>query len=336
MAVGTKEYYCEVNIARGIAVLLVLLGHSFPDAQTGIASQPAAWIVGCMYSFHMGLFFFLSGFVAKSNCYSGYTDLKKEMDKKIKRLLAPYFFISLVTLGLKLLFNAFSNNPLDLSRLWYVFLGESPNGGVWYLWNLFVIDLAVALMGNLLRNRSGRAKSLVLVAAGVSLYILLKLWPDIVFYNILRYTVFYGLGVVCGYYYDWFKAHLSSRTAAILTLLAVILLSCPYIPLKADYLLTGILGTYGVFVLSQEIADSRDGRPFEFLNLAGTYSYDIYMISYFVQVPIRVVCWSMLKLPYWTIVALMLVAGFGLSYLTARYVVRRSALLRKLIIGDWT
>ena len=30
-SLNTKKYYDEINIARGIAVLLVLLGHAFPD-----------------------------------------------------------------------------------------------------------------------------------------------------------------------------------------------------------------------------------------------------------------------------------------------------------------
>lgn len=335
MAKVRKSYYREVNIARGMAVLFVLLGHSFPDVQTGMSSQPAAWIVRCMYSFHMGLFFFLSGFVSAPKFYGG-TDLKEEMQKKVKRLLIPYFFISLITMGIKPLFAVYANNPLDFKYLWYIFLGDSPNGGVWYLWNLFVISMAAGMLGNMLKSRSSKVKSIVLLGVGIFMYVLLKLLPGVIFYNLLRYTVFYGLGVVCHYYYDWFKTRLSGNMAAILALLAVVVFSCPYISMRADYLLTGILGTYGVFVLSRTIAADTESRLFGFLNLAGNYSYDIYMISYFVQVPIRVVCWSILKLPYWMIVALMLLPGFVFSYIIAKYIVRKTGLLRKLVIGDWT
>lgn len=336
MVRGKKSYYREVNIARGIAVLLVLLGHSFPDAQTGIASQPAAWIVRCMYSFHMALFFFLSGFVSAPKFYCGCTDLKEELQKKVKRLLIPYFFISVITMGIKPPFTVYANNPLDLNSIWHIFLGESPNGGVWYLWNLFVVSMAAALLGNLLKSRSSKVKSLILLGIGIGMYALLQQLPGVIFYNLLRYTVFYGLGVTCHHYYDWFKGRLSGNMAAALALLSVAALSCPYISVNADYLLTGMLGTYGVFVLSRTISAYTDGRLFGFLNLAGNYSYDIYMISYFVQVPIRVVCWNILKLPYWGIVVLMLLPGFVFSYITAKYIVRKTGLLRKLIIGDWT
>lgn len=331
-----KSYYQEVNIARGIAVLFVLLGHSFPDAQTGMSSQPAAWIVRCMYSFHMALFFFLSGFVSAPQFYCGCTDMKEQLQKKAKRLLGPYFFISVITMGIKPPFTVYANNPLDFKYVWYIFLGESPNGGVWYLWNLFVVSMAAGLLGNLLKSRSCKDKSLVLLGVGIFMYVLLKLFPGVIFYNLLRYTVFYGLGMVCRHYYDWFKTCLSGNMAAVLALLAVAVLSCPYISVNADYLLTGLLGTYGVFVLSRTISAHTESRLFDFLNLAGNYSYDIYMISYFVQVPVRVVCWNILKIPYWVTVVLMLLPGFVFSYIIAKYIVRKTGLLRKLIIGDWT
>ena len=61
---GTKRYFTEINIARGIAVLLVLLGHSFPDAQTGITNPIAKSIFSFVYAFHMETFFALAGFGA--------------------------------------------------------------------------------------------------------------------------------------------------------------------------------------------------------------------------------------------------------------------------------
>ena len=47
-----KRFFTEINVARGIAVLLVLLGHSFPDSQTGITSPVAKSIFNFVYAFH--------------------------------------------------------------------------------------------------------------------------------------------------------------------------------------------------------------------------------------------------------------------------------------------
>lgn len=59
-----KGYFPEINIARGIAVLCVIFGHSFPDLGQEITNTVAHYMVDVIYSFHMGLFFFISGFVS--------------------------------------------------------------------------------------------------------------------------------------------------------------------------------------------------------------------------------------------------------------------------------
>ena len=66
----SKRFITEINVARGIAVLLVLLGHSFPDAQTGMSSPVAKGIFTFVYAFHMETFFAIAGFVAAKRVYS--------------------------------------------------------------------------------------------------------------------------------------------------------------------------------------------------------------------------------------------------------------------------
>ena len=53
-----KKYFNELNIVRGIAVLLVAIGHSFPDLQTGMKYTVAVFIRNYIYDFHMAVFFF--------------------------------------------------------------------------------------------------------------------------------------------------------------------------------------------------------------------------------------------------------------------------------------
>ena len=88
----SDRYYPEVNIVRGIALILVILGHSFPDGDLGPTLFTAKWIRGFLYLFHMGVFFVLSGFVMSARLYRGTYTLKNEIWKKVSRLLFPYFF----------------------------------------------------------------------------------------------------------------------------------------------------------------------------------------------------------------------------------------------------
>lgn len=77
-----REHY--IDVAKGVAMLLVIIGHI-----TIIPSWLYAWI----NSFHMPLFFFLSGTVYNPYKYDKFKDFFKA---KFKGLIIPYFFLCLI------------------------------------------------------------------------------------------------------------------------------------------------------------------------------------------------------------------------------------------------
>lgn len=74
----------EIDIAKGILILFVLLGHS-PICE---------WIGACINSFHMAAFFFISGLTYN---YKG--NLGHFLGKKTKGILLPYLEFSVVFLA---------------------------------------------------------------------------------------------------------------------------------------------------------------------------------------------------------------------------------------------
>lgn len=65
-ATAKNKYYSEINIMRGILALLVVLGHVTVQIESnGSLSSLAVYSLGkIIYSFHMALFFAISGFVS--------------------------------------------------------------------------------------------------------------------------------------------------------------------------------------------------------------------------------------------------------------------------------
>ena len=61
-----KKYFASIDVARTIGIFLVVLGHAFPDASLQGGIQNSVWrvVFNIIYSFHMPLFIFLSGFVS--------------------------------------------------------------------------------------------------------------------------------------------------------------------------------------------------------------------------------------------------------------------------------
>lgn len=73
-----------VDVAKGIAILSVVVGHTFS------AYDPGSLLNKFIYSFHMPLFFILSGFFYKPQ------EFKTAFGKKVKSLLVPYLIINTV------------------------------------------------------------------------------------------------------------------------------------------------------------------------------------------------------------------------------------------------
>lgn len=330
-----KKYFSEINICRGIAVLLVLLGHSFPDAQTGIEYVGVKWVFDFLYAFHMGLFFILSGFVSAKKIYEADSPVSVEVLKKVKRLLIPYFVYSVITLFLKVFFESYANNPFSLSEFWQILLGKNPNGGLWYLWTLFVMSVFLYLLAKAIRPCSEKTKTGILLGVGTVTYILYLVFPSMFLTRVFTYTIFYIFGVILGRYYEYFGEKFFRPVLAVILLALVFVIKCPMLDWSVTYLITGVMGSYALLTFSVLINRNSKSKGFQILDVIGSYSYDIYMISYFVQVPIRVVCWRILGFNYWITVACMFVFGLVVPYFVSKYIIRRVPVFRKLFIGDW-
>lgn len=126
---SSKPIIKWVNIAKGIGILLVVIGHFLP------ASSPDYWVKsrGIIYGFHMPFFFLISGYLYTFK-QGLYFNLLKS---KFKRLVVPFVSVALIYFIIKLLASQFValkypvgwdsilqliNNPLKsyVPLLWFV------------------------------------------------------------------------------------------------------------------------------------------------------------------------------------------------------------------------
>lgn len=114
-----------LDYAKGIAIILVVLGHIFSGGN----------IKTYIYSFHMPLFFIISGYLFN---YSNVKSFKEFINKKIKAYLIPYVTFSIINIlgyyllsGLSLI--VLRNNLLETIK----FCGI---GALWFLPILFIAE----------------------------------------------------------------------------------------------------------------------------------------------------------------------------------------------------
>lgn len=124
----------QVDAMRGLAILLVALGHSI---QTNVTDFDHNVIFRLIYAFHMPLFMFLSGYVSWRNVP---INPLKYCWNKFLRLGVPFlswYFIMYFMFPV--------NRAIPFYQYW-LNLYRSPDYGLWFLWVLFLAQVVVAII----------------------------------------------------------------------------------------------------------------------------------------------------------------------------------------------
>lgn len=130
-----------IDNAKGIGILLMILGHisNIPDVLH-------SWI----YSFHMPLFFFISGYLFNKDKYP---NIKDYVILKFNRLIVPYFGMAFICYFIMVfIFGKYENGFKYILGILYSrgTLEWLPNcSPLWFLTCLFIVEMIIY---NILRN----------------------------------------------------------------------------------------------------------------------------------------------------------------------------------------
>lgn len=140
----TKERIKKIDFIRGIAMILVICGHSVGLV---LKDNTGRLIHDIIYTFHMPLFFLVSGYIEYENHHSGSKIYKLStiVTKDIISLYIPYLFASYLywferllagkVLGINL------DRPIQLSFRKIMELCYIGDGASWFLLSLLLIKL---------------------------------------------------------------------------------------------------------------------------------------------------------------------------------------------------
>lgn len=126
------------DIAKGIGIILVVIGHYIP------AGAPKWYVdfIDFIYYFHMPLFFIIAGYFY--DCSTRRTDYLPFVWSKFQRLMIPYFILSWAIVGTKVGIGRVMpvDHPVTLDALYRVFY--LPEAG-YFLWFVYVLFLTFCL-----------------------------------------------------------------------------------------------------------------------------------------------------------------------------------------------
>lgn len=127
-----KTYNENIDIIKGIAIILVVIGH-IVQLREGTQHVVYQWI----YKYHMDIFFFCSGLVFSGlDMKSGIQDVLTITKNKTFRLCVPYFVWTFIIFSIDKQSFTFSN-IVDYLRY--------PKYGLWFLKSLFQYSIFVII-----------------------------------------------------------------------------------------------------------------------------------------------------------------------------------------------
>lgn len=180
-----------LDIAKALCIILVVIGHYCPNG------CPEWWVAvhDFIYTFHMPLFMFASGFVYIATKRNGekYGDF---IMKKVKRLMIPYFVVSAIVIEIKLLTEShvYVENPKTVMSFVKMFYYPEAGYFLWFIWALWWMFVIVPFFKT-------KQQRLALFAISILLHYIPFATTDIFcvaqFKNML---IFFMLGVMV---YDW-------------------------------------------------------------------------------------------------------------------------------------
>lgn len=309
-----------IDSARGVGIIFVVIGHAWRGLETAglIDNAPLYRAVDtAIYSFHMPLFFILSGLLIERIVLASRS--ADFVVSRVRRLLWPLALWTWIFFLFKALAGNLANKAAD-----FPIFPLPPREHFWFLWTLFVIQVATLLVKPVLQGSRHRQRDWVLFWLASVLFCvfrpplgLLSPWLD----SAISFAPFFLLGAAVS---DFRKRQLPVwlGSIALMAFLAVVAssLHAPgsdmvrlLIGSAAALLLCGAMMSFQAPVFAR--------RPFGWIGWLGTASLAIFVSHTIFSAAARIVLLKIGITELWvhmlvgTLVGLLLPAAL---YMTAK------------------
>lgn len=128
-----------IDVSKGVAIILVVIGHVIQFGTSG----EGFWdnnLFKIIYSFHMPLFIFLSGYVSAKGIVE--RSFSNTIKKRFKTLIVPFLSWGVIMYFYSLLGKFVLKGQAETNFLKYIIsVILNPDTGLWFLWVLFFLTL---------------------------------------------------------------------------------------------------------------------------------------------------------------------------------------------------
>lgn len=287
MATKGKDKNRQIVLMTLFAMTCVVIGHSDIDK-----SFTELWIFRWVYTFHMPLFFFISGFLfclTMPMAKLRDTSFAAFMKKKAVRLLIPFLFINTVIFLIKanvITDTSMMKHPVEMT--WSSFLDStffSPIGFMWFLPALFMVFVYSFPVWKGLKKLSEESRrfhvplfALILVTVFWMAYLFLPSTSFMQASRALKYVTFFLLGILYCEYKPEVDVFLRKYWVAVG--IAALALSASLMLPELPAALCGIVFSVAFSLVLEDKCPDR-------LVDASAFCYTVFLLSYFPQMFLR-------------------------------------------------
>jgi fucose 4-O-acetylase-like acetyltransferase len=316
---GRARYW---DLVRGIGILLVVYGHvarGLMSAGILTASPPWTTLDGFIYSFHMPLFFFISGrFFPATFARQGPSSLLR---RKLATVAYPYLLWSVIQGGIEIALAGLTNhaNKPNLARILL-----APIDQFWFLYALFLIFVVATAVQTAFRGRTA-----ALVALSSALFFTdfpPGLWQGVGYVS--YYLVFFALGALSAPEWSrraqWTAPATALASTVFLTALIVLFAtvaaqgSLPFLGARRILALSCALAGCGLVLCVAHLVRGLGGSVLERL---GQRSMEIYLLHIIAASGARIVASRFLGMQAPVIhLALGMAAGILVPLIVSRWI----------------
>lgn len=336
-----------INVSKGIGIILVVVGHAIIPAMRR-SSDGALAVYEFIYSFHMALFFLISGYLFQKGLERYRAQgFKAFLWAKFRTLMIPYFTFSVViylVLGLAqvvyppvaaLMQSTGKTTGFSLPQALFQILTNEDHVDfhLWYVYSLFLIFI-ICYLGY---RYYSRAVGLV-VSVGLLYITYLFQLPSIVQMT-LRFLFYFCLG---GNTALVDKVRVQKRLAiplaAVFIAYGVFCLNLEQILPKYAWVtvrnLFALCAIALIFILSETLGETRAGNAFSYF---GVRSYEIYLLHQpYIAATVSNLLLAATGLPYIAIILISAVLGLLIPIPISKYILQPVGIFRFLFLGGRT
>lgn len=314
---GRLRYLSYLKV---IGIVLVVVGHSLHEYP---GSQEQAWLFRFIYSFHMPLFVFASGFAMS---YSVMLKSRRDsygtfLRKKVRRLLVPFFILNALAFLPRVIFNSFADDNVELSvSQFFRSLFYSNDLSIIFFWFLPMCFVCTCLTYLPMRYVSTPRWKAILCVSLLCFALLTRytaLGPETRFFSLWDVSnlyLYFVLGIAGGLYFKELERIPWSSVWLLVLLSVATVFLFEMTEVHGGFGLWGVLcacsGIAAVISLSHLLVQ----RNITVLDHLCDATYMIFLLSWFIHTLTQQILHHFTDFPWWCYTALSIVCAIYIPY----------------------